>query len=251
MINKKTKSRPAIIHCPGMNNPNNEKALECWRIFRSISKNAKSRQPADTEIVLCTNKVDSEAETCLKSCGMNYTILGRDIRDWRNAYKINLIFEHIKTCNSKQILYIDSFDSILVSDICICDKILSEKKCKMIFGSETEFYPRCPSLYEVEMFEKTISPNEYFALNSGCWVGETAFLRTILDDMVEIEIGISEHLKKNKGHIDERRITNSDQFRWHIAYKKHYPKIQLDHYCKLFQNICFHEKNNFCFKQFL
>jgi hypothetical protein len=246
MINKKTGTSAPIIHSPGMSNPDYDDTNECWGFFCRVAEKANSKSPSDTEIVVCNNMEEPVAEKCLNSMGLKYTALGKDIKNWDNILKIQLVLDHISKCEAEQILYFDSRDVVVVGDISHCDDILDRRQCSMLFNAETKFYPKCPSLKGTEMFERQRSPNEYFALNAGCWIGKTEFLKDALEDALDMDL--SRHLSENKGAIEEYRIIKSDQLRWHLLYERLHPKIKVDHRCEMFQNIYLHKRSDFFFR---
>jgi hypothetical protein len=179
----------------------------------------------------------------LKKIGCDYTVLGKEIKNWNNLYKVDLISKYLEKTDSETILYLDSTDVLVVGDI--DESILKKKKCKMLFNAELKFYPSCPSLEEEERFEKSVCENQYFALNAGCWMGEVSFVKKIIQDFFDLDLEIENHVEENKNKLEKIRITNSDQFRWHILYKKNFPEIQIDSRCELFQNIFMHSKTDF------
>jgi hypothetical protein len=245
LTNKRTNTKPSIIHSPGMANSDYFKTNSCWSIIEKLSKKAKSNSPKKTSVILCNNIDDSVAEQCLKRIGIDHLVLGKQVEKWNNLYKLKLIVDYLEKSKPEQILYVDSTDVLVIGDITECDNILQKNKCKMIFNAELKFYPQCPSLKCNEEFEIRTSPNEYFALNAGCWIAESDFLLSVLEEILNMDM--TSHVIENKGKIEEFRITKSDQFRWHILYKKYYPKIKLDHKCDIFQNIYLH--NHFDFFQ--
>lgn len=246
MINKKTGTSAPIIHSPGMSNSDYEKTNSCWGVFRKMSKRAVSKSPCKTEIVVCNNMKEPIVEACLNSIGIKFLPLGKKEKIWNNILKIQLVLEHISKCEAEQILYIDSRDVVVVGDIAQCDGILEKYSCRMLFGAETNFYPKCPSLEQTEVFERQMSTNDYFALNAGCWIGDKEFLKTVMREALDIDL--TGHLSENRGAIEKYRITESDQFRWHLMYERHQPEIKVDHRCELFQNIYLHKRSDFYFK---
>lgn len=220
----------------------------CWGRFLSMSERAKSRPMGRTEVVLCNNIENSLAERCLKRMGLNYVRLGMGIRKWNNIMKAELLYDYLELSRPEQVLYLDSTDVVPVGDMSSCDTALDEAGCGMLFSAETRFYPQCPSLSGVERFERSTSPNEYFALNAGCFLARGDFLRGVLPDFFAVDI--ERHLEENKGALEPIRVSGSDQFRWHILYKTHHPLITLDHYCRIFQTAYLHKASDFGFKIF-
>lgn len=246
MINKNTKTKPPIVHSPGTKNKDYNQTNPCWNLAKCISKRAKSKIPSKTTIILCNNVTDSVTENCLELMGIPYVALGKNVKTWNNILKVELVLNYIEKYRPSQVLYMDSVDVVVVGEMEKCDDILKDKNCKMLFSSETSFYPKCSSLESIENFEKEKSPNEYFALNAGCWIGNTDFLIEILKEALHMDMDY--HKKKNSKELEEYRITKSDQFRWHILYEKYYPEIKLDHFCEIFQSLYLHDHSNFHFK---
>jgi hypothetical protein len=188
---------------------------------------------------LCNNLEESAAENSLKNSGLEYTVLGKNVQNWDNMHKIKLVLDHMDKTRAKNILYMDSADVVVVGNLVPCVGLFENMDCEIVFNAELKFYPSCPSLNNIEQFEKAVSPNEYFALNAGCWMGRKNFVRKMLEELLLIDI--NEHLEKNRGFIEDWRISKSDQFRWHLMHRKYHPKIKLDHGCLIFQNIFLHK----------
>lgn len=242
MINQKTKTKPSIIHSPGMSNPYYYKTNSFWPHALKISNKISSIKKGNLEIILCNNLKNPLTELNLKKIGIEYTVLGKEIKQWNNIYKVKLIKDYLYKTKSKFILYLDSTDVLIIRDL--EETILSKKSCKMLFNAEVKFYPSCKSLYKEEEFEKSISPNEYFALNAGCWIAEVDFLKKVIVDFINIDKKIDKYIDANES-LNKEKIINSDQFRWHILYKKNYPNIKIDNMCDFFQNIFLHSEKDF------
>lgn len=248
MINKKTGTNPPIIHSPGMANFNYKETNSCWELFKNISKRSKSRNAQRAKIVLCNNLNSTETENCLTELGLSFLVLGKDIKNWNNILKVKLIYESLKNISEDYIIYLDSTDVCITGDIFNSIEVLEKNKCEILFNAELQFYPSCPSLDPIEQFEKNNSNTDYFALNAGCWIAKKEFLEPILNEL--LNMNVEDHLLKNKGYIEEFRITGSDQFRWHILYQKYFPQIKVDENCDLFQNIFLHKFSDFAIKIF-
>lgn len=247
-MNKKTRTNPPIIHSPGMANLNYKETNSCWEMFKNISKKANSRSPRETKIVLCNNLATTEAEKCLSNLGVSFIVLGKEIENWNNLLKVELILNNLNEIYEDNIMYLDSTDVCIIGDIYNSIEVLEKNNCDMLFNAEKQFYPSCPSLDSIENFEIKMSDTCYFALNAGCWIAKKEYLRRILPEL--LEINVDKYLLESYGHIEPFRISESDQFRWHILYKKHHPRIKVDKNCELFQNVFLHKHNDFILKVF-
>lgn len=243
MINLRTGGSPIIVHSPGMGRPDHAERNPCWGGFVSLSERSSSSSPSGTTVVLCNNLGDSVAERCLRRMGVGYVRLGEGLSEWNNLKKVRLMGEYLKGHRGGQILYIDSSDVVVVGDLSRLDGLLGRLGCGMLFSAETEFYPSCPGFGDLESWERSVSPNDYFALNAGCWLADPSFLVSLIREFWRLDL--SAHLEASRGVLQYHTVAKDDQFRWHLIYRMFRPSVRLDHGCDVFQTTFLHSPSDF------
>jgi hypothetical protein len=169
-------------------------------------------------------------EQSLNALGLDYFVLGKKVVEWRNICKIILSHEFLKRVDTPYVLAADSTDVLLLG--CpsrIIERLESLPGCSMLFNAERNHYPyRCHTKsFEKDIFKRATKkglgreskPFRY--LNSGAWVGKTEFCRAIHEEALEVR----------------RPLCHDDQGVYKILYKRHYPSIQIDHDCEVFQTL--------------
>lgn len=248
IVNKKFKTEPILVHAPGIK----INRLKVWEKVLNWSKNiqANYQKPEDLEIITYNNKNNQSInnkklgnfEESLIRCGIKeFTVLGKQVVNWKNKIKISLLKNHIKNCNKKYILSSDSTDVLLINNIeSMIEKFL-KMKCDMLFNAETLVWPTDLHKNILEFEEKTcIEGSKY--LNAGLWIGKTEYVKKLLASNAKI--------------IWTKKHPNSEQIYWKHQYFYNYPNIKIDNKCEIFQGLngceeitidgqaCFSSKNN-------
>jgi hypothetical protein len=170
-------------------------------------------------------------ERSLDALGLDYFVLGKEVIEWRNIIKIALSYEFLKRVETTYVMAADSRDVLLLDDPRrLVERMEALPGCLMLFNAERNHYPRqCRTkAFERRVFEQSTSLElsggaKYFQyLNSGAWVARTDFCRPLHEEAIRVRPPLS----------------YSDQGVYKLLYKRHYPKIQIDHECEVFQTLC-------------
>ncbi len=160
-----------------------------------------------------------------KSCelfGFTPTVLGKDYGSrWYNRLKIDCTIKYLSTSRCLYTMGCDSSDVLLLGNPNDILGLFLEMDCDLLFNAELVYWPEKPDLRE---FEEKIGIGPFFYFNSGVWIGRTDFCL--------------EFYKKAKEYSD---ITLHNPFSEQVctkqAYKEFYPKVKVDHTCKVFQTL--------------
>ena len=194
-------------------------------------------KPKNLDILLCHNyPAVPLTERCLSHLGITgYQVLGRDISQFRNFYKIPLVLDYLKKHSTAEyILHLDARDVLLVDDPkIIVDRFTASFSCDILFnaekGSNPGFALGLPAedqqkIQTIEQFEQSTYTGPFFYLNSGCFIGS----RTAIVEMLEEAV-------TQEGFLVS--FPNSDQGIIRDIHRRWYPRIQIDHQCHIFQSL--------------
>jgi len=227
IINKQFNTAPSIIHAHGSHDykPNWLPIKNAFFDLELDSANATK----DLTIITCNNGHPSMGlfEKSVEHLGLNCEVYGAGIYPWVNAeVKPVVLFEALKTINTKYTLYADSRDAILIDDpINIVQKFKNEFQCKLLFGADRINWP---PLKEFQKYEDDISKeidSEFRYFNGGAWIGETDFCKTFF--------------KKALNTPPAEKAPESEQGILKKILPEFKGKVALDYYCKIIQNIGF------------
>lgn len=145
------------------------------------------------------------------------TVMGSDIKEWKNIFKIALTVQFLENSEAKYVISADSSDVVIYS----LDGIIEEfekKQCSLLYNAEVKCWPADAVM---ESFEQSTFAKPFCHLNAGAWIGERnaalQFYKECFDSM------------------DFQ--TNSEQSYVKRLYKKWYPKISIDDTCCIFQTL--------------
>ena len=199
-------------------------------------------KPHNLDILLCHNYPEAPlAERCLNHLGMaGYQVLGREISIFRNFYKIPLVLDYVKTRSTADyILHLDARDVLLIDNPeIILNRFIGQFSCDILFNAEKGSHPSIFSgiapedqtkIRAIEQFEQSTYMGPFFHLNSGCYIGRRAAVIEMLEGAV------SEEGFLVSSPDDDQGIIRDIHRRW-------YPRIQIDHQCRIFQCLYFMKK---------
>lgn len=218
-------TEPFLVHLNGSHLKNKAGRKFRSEVFNFIDNNVYKGGGGirDTTYFICTSHESKETniEKTFKFFKVPYVVKGRGIKNWVNTMKAGLLAEYLPNISTKYTMGIDSHDVLLLKEANgIIDVFEKDFNCDMLFNGELVSYPENN---ELAKFEKSIygeSPFRY--LNSGVWIAKTEFLKKVMKDILE--------LKSSR--------PRSDQEIYRKLHQKYYPKIQIDHKCKIFQCTC-------------
>ena len=216
--NKITKTFPKILHCPA-DEPDKEWNELCnyftkkeWNVFL----------PEEVSIITFNNREKKCLEKNLDSIGLNYHVLGKEIKLWSNTNKIRLLSEFLPNIKTKYVLVMDADDVLVVRELSNLINEFEEYYCEILFNASNFFYPETEDGFYKKKEDEIV--NDFFNhLNSGCFLGKTVF--------------VSELYNMASSYQDE--VTKKYHYSDQIIIKKFYvdlfPKIKIDHKCNIFQ----------------
>ena len=200
-------------------------------------------RPKDLEIIVCHNYREPPVTVrSLKHLGIHdFVHLGGDIpvNKWQNSIKLKLVLNHLQNhCSAEYVLHLDAADVLVAADpSVILERFLSEFDCDGLFNSEKKSYPASDNsdghdltLEEVEKialieeFERSHSNSIFCHLNTGCYIGRRDYLIELLRSAIELEAS-----------IPNPKLRYNDQFLIRERYQTHFPNLQIDDKCRIFQ----------------
>ncbi|MGD2128471.1 MAG: hypothetical protein PVJ17_04165 [Lysobacterales bacterium] len=206
------------------------------------------RRPVDLDIVLCTTHAAKQyTESILEYLGIDdFVVLGRDLQRWRHIYKLKLIVDYIR--NHPQpglLLHLDAPDVLVTGDLQpVVDCFLSDFECDLLFGAEKNSAPGSRTtrditesevkfLSRIEEFERSNYQPPFQHLNAGCFIGRKECISDLFSEALSTRMDFQ--LSSRLHHGDY--LYNDDQLVLRELHRKHYPRIQVDHTNKVFQNL--------------
>lgn len=217
IYNTKTKTFPYFAHAPGKLEFNPH-----WHLINQPSKRIYTK-PENLTIITFNNgkshnnKPIGLLEKNLLNHGISdFYVLGKEIKNWKNKCKLQLLSDSLKTIKNEFILVSDSSDVVVLKDLNNIIKDFIKLNCQAIFNGEKRQWP-LNITKEIDEFEKT----QPLYLNAGLWMAYKRFAETMLDYC--LSISSSED--------------NSEQLFYKMCYYNLYPKILVDAECKLFQGL--------------
>ena len=194
-------------------------------------------KPPNLDIVLCHNYSEAPlAERCLNHYGIRgFHVLGQHISKFRQFHKVPLVLEFLKTKSAAEyVLYLDAKDVLVCGDPTILlERFVWEFSCDILFNAEKGSYPSSifglstsdtPKVSAIEHFEKATYRGPFLHLNSGCYIGRRGALIELLEEAMAME-----------GYLES--FPNDDQGIFRELHRKYYPRVQIDHACRIFQSL--------------
>lgn len=156
--------------------------------------------------------------------GTPYRILGSRIEKWSNKLKIKFLNSEIPNIKTKYFLLLDNDDTFLVDNLSkVVETFETSFTCDMLINAAQNLWPkRQLEKSGVRSFCERIGDkvgSYHKFVNGGAWIARTQFYKEIMGTF----------------DIDKAPLPGDDQSALYLLYKKHYPKIQLDHFCAIFQ----------------
>ena len=130
---------------------------------------------------------------------------------------------------TEYVLCCDGYDVVMMdSPMEIVKRFEEQFDCDALFNAEGWNHPPKDCPQDLTDFQHSAVPadNPYQFLNSGVMIAKTAFLKSIVSDL------------RNTKPYDRQ----DDQALWKMIYQKHYPRIQTDYLCKIFQSTAWSKK---------
>jgi hypothetical protein len=218
------------------------------QMYRDKSLKGQLQRPADLDIVLCTTRATKQyTENILEYLGIDdFVVLGRHLEAWKHIYKLELIVDYIKNNPQPELLlHLDAPDVLVIGDLqAAVDHFHSDFDCDLLFGAEKNSAPGSkttggimPSevrfLSRIETFEEASYQAPFQYLNAGCFIGRKEYILDVFSEALRTRKQMN--LSSRLGYGDY--MYNDDQLVLRELHRKHYPRIQLDHRNRIFQNL--------------
>lgn len=253
---------PLIVHAPGLQHSMKKKHIHMafnpyWLpIFKNWEKEAPRlcRKETSDELTIITwnsTGIKGYCELSLEKLGLDYLVLGKNIKNWRNINKITTALEIIDSIKTPYIIALDSVDVIVLRDPHEAVEKFKKMDCDMLLNGEKNYYPdyglMATGSYAItdkwKKFEKSLAKSEWKFLNSGALIVKTKFYKEFL-------IGCLDRYATIKNCADslplpqdpfykkypDFRISNSDQLIAHWMHCDYYPRMKIDYKMKIFFN---------------
>lgn len=206
------------------------------------------RRPVELDIVLCTTAAEKQyTERMLEYLGIDdFTVLGRQLGRWQHIKKLELIVEHIRR-NPRPglLLHLDAPDVLVTGSLQpAVDRFCSEFDCDLLFGAEKNSAPGSGTtrditaperafLSRIEAFEEARYTPPFRHLNAGCFIGRKEAILELFAEALNGRMGLQLTSRLHHGDF----LYNDDQLVLRELHRNHYPRIRLDHECRVFQNL--------------
>jgi hypothetical protein len=230
LVNLVFDTRPLVVHAPGQTGKNS-----LWRALKAefFQSHSKDYGGCDDLTILTWNNRPQPGvlQQCLDHLGIEHLVLGQNITDWKNLLKNRLTAEALEGVQTRYVMGLDAPDVLLLGHPQqVLDRFRRDFACRLLFGAEIHCFPEVDELrrFENSLPKAVTSPWHY--LNSGMWIGETAFCREFFAAACETE-----------PWDGDERFLRSDQGVLKKVLRRFYPGADLDYGCRLFQNINLHE----------
>jgi hypothetical protein len=155
--------------------------------------------------------------------GIPYRILGSKVDRWSNSLKIKFLNDHLSNIKTKYFMLLDSSDTFMINDLLQMIQVFEASNCAMLLNAGQCFWPHwIDEMKEYQSFCDQIGDemqSRHRYVNTGALIAETEFYKEIAKTF----------------DVDEAPLPGDDQSAFYPLYKKYYPRIQLDYYCKIFQ----------------
>ena len=225
----------AFLHCPAGSTPNGMPP----RVYSSFEKlcneicsepplNKQNRQTDILFVSYSNDKEETLIERCYQRWGCrNYAIVARDFKPWNWMGKVKPVYDYLSRLNgdTSYVLISDARDVLIRKEPVGMKSILDYYDAEIVFCNTVANWP--PNALANE-FEKQCYPNSIFHnhLSAGAYFGKISFVKKCLSEIIDLtELGDDKVMFR--GNFD-------DQSAWRYLHRKYYPKIKVDHECKLF-----------------
>jgi len=263
LYNRIYKTTPHIIHAPALMHFSKKRLIghdllnPYWAyIIKNWEKDtiAKCKKEIKKELTIITwNNMDVKGfcEKSMDKLSLNYIVLGKKFKDWRNINKITTALEIINTIKTPYIMGLDGFDTIVLCDPHEALEKFKGMDCEMLFNAEKNYYPDYGikitgrhSITDVwRQFEKNMAKSEWQFLNAGAFIAKTSFYKMFLVEFMKRH----DQLKNNQESLlpppdlkyknnPDFNIINDDQVITHWLFYDYYPRLRIDYHMNIFFN---------------
>jgi len=257
-----TGTSPLIVHAPGLHHSMKKNYIHMainpyWMpIVKKWEREASNlcRKESKDELTIITwnsTGVKGYCEESLEKLGVDYLVVGKDVKNWLNVNKFTAVLEIIDSLTTPYVMALDSFDVIVLRDPYEAVDKFKKMDCDMLFNGEKNYYPEYGLMatgnYEItdkwKDHEIRLAKSEWGFLNSGAFIVKTKFYKEFLLKCLERY----DTLKNNAQSLPlpkdpvykkypDYKIRNSDQLIVHWMFYDYYPRIKIDYKMEIFFN---------------
>ncbi|MGK7888619.1 MAG: glycosyltransferase domain-containing protein [Leptolyngbyaceae cyanobacterium] len=224
-------THPSVIHAQG-----HLAQIPHWQpikdaFFSSPSQNIGPIE--DLTILTWNNGHDNMGmlEQSLEHLGVPYQVVGQGVESWVNStHKPLLTRDALATMTTTYVLGVDSRDAIVINNPQILLQQFQQKfeqmlNCELVFSGDRLNWPNLKPFQDFETSLPEANKSDFRFLNGGIWLGKVEFCREFFAAAVETP-PMPEAPESEQGILKQ-------------LFPRYYPKVQLDYYCTMFQNIGF------------
>lgn len=216
IYNKKFNTYPILAHAPGL-----IKFIPLWfdllyleNLFRK-----KQKPPNNLTVVTFNNNLESghnDKKTGLFERNIETNVLGQNIIEWKNSYKIPLLLNFLEKVTTDFVLICDSSDVFVLSDLSNIIEKFKNMNCSACFNAEVLQQKNIDQ--NIIDYENEIQCN----LNAGAWIGYTKFAKNFV-------------YKCNQ--LTKKYNYSSEQWYYKNIFFEHRECIKIDKNCSIFQGL--------------
>jgi len=191
--------------------------LSALQVYRRPAAQTPLRRIPQLAIVTFTSfRSPGSAELSLHHLGVEIDVVRPRAAKWDHMLKISLMKEYLEALETDYVLFLDSHDTFVTSDILGIVDAFKKLDCKLLFQADALDWPACATEFYDRIAAKDAA---YRYLCSGIFMGETAFLRRVVARAVETA-PIGDY---------------GDQAIYKQVFPEFHPEARLDYHCELFQ----------------
>jgi hypothetical protein len=187
--------------------------------------------PVDSEVAqrlttIFVSNLDEpgSAPRSLDYFGCPYLVIGKEIVEWGFQKRLKAIAAHLEEVGTEYLMVLDSDDVFAVDSLAtVVDRFEKRFECDMLMNAAQNFWP--PELEDDPGLRKfcestpSVGGPEHKFVNGGLWIARTEFYRGIVDEVMSTRPARD----------------GCDQSVFYQVYRNHYPAIQMDYRCEIFQ----------------
>jgi hypothetical protein len=226
VVNRLFGTEPVVIHAHG---PLHHKPT--WpRIREAVLAHPRYVGPVPKLTVLTCNNGNGEMgllESSAAALGIPCKVTGQGFHPWVHAiHKPRAALDGVREIETEYTLYADSRDAIVLSDLpSAVERFERMDGCDMLFGGDRINWPGLERYRKFEARLPGARQSEFRYLNAGVWMGRTSFLREFFAEALETP-------PPSEADFCDQGIMKD-------LLQRHYPRVQIDTRCEIFQNIGF------------
>jgi hypothetical protein len=168
-------------------------------------------------------------ERCYECYGINdFVVLGKEVQDWDWGSKVKVVLDYVESgaCKTKYVLCTDADDVLLVKDpFPLLDRFHSYS-CDILFCNTFVDYPSNKEYRNFETLTYYTHPL-HCRLSAGAYLADKEALVVYLREL------LTAYREKASWAMDTGGFF--DQLGWRYLHSKYYPKIRVDHRCRIFK----------------